>query len=361
MGEPPERRWRVPPALRSDPGEALEGSAVLDEVPFLKGTLLWLMLRDAMLFAAVDPNCRAGLFAPRAFDRRKAFGSLPTAPAADEYDPFAAMLDQPLRVRPAEVALACSRVALWAESQRALRTAVAFRQAAALLLPDSAAAALAVAEAASRAGQHARAYSWAGRAIALGRRSGERDVYVAAYLFLGRALVDDGRPADARRAFMKAARGARRYGVTGAGGAAREGLFRIAGAEGRDDLAARLGAAALRTHPRRSREWNTFALEFARWWLVRGDAARAWRLVLAVTTPRNGAEPGPEAWALLARVAVAVGRRDRFDDAWARAWSLLRTAPEGSVPPAVEADLAAAATALAMLRDTHQPPAGDAP
>jgi hypothetical protein len=143
--------------------------------------------------------------------------------------------------------------------------------------------------------------------------------------------------------------------VAGVTGPAREGMFRIARAEGRDDLAARFGAMALRAHPKGSRQWDAFVLEFARWFLSRGEARRAWRLVRVLTVPREGAEPGAEAWALLARVAVAVGKRERFDEAWARAWSLLRLCPEGCAPPSAEADLAAAAAALAMLPDAAPP------
>jgi tetratricopeptide (TPR) repeat protein len=340
------RRWTLAVPLLHDPGETLEGGAVLEEVSALHGALLWLALRDVVLLNAVEPGERESLFAPGAADRRRALGALPAGTGAEAGDSFTDLIAHPQTVHPAEVARACAHVAAWAEARGALRTALAFTQAAALLRPESAAAALAVGEAAAQAGQAPRAGSWIHRAIGLARRSGERDLYVRAYLVLGRMLSESGRPDAARVALTKAVRAARRFGVRNVAPQARHLLFRIARAEGRPDLADRFGKMALRTYPRDSAERTELAVEMARAYLERGAAARALPLLRMATRRRGAYATNVEALALFARAAAVAGDRAAFDDAWSRAWHLVRMSDEASVPPVVHADLTAAAEAV---------------
>ena len=44
------RRWRVPPALTYGDTDAFEGLSILDEITGDLGLVLWLSVRDAMLW-----------------------------------------------------------------------------------------------------------------------------------------------------------------------------------------------------------------------------------------------------------------------------------------------------------------------
>jgi tetratricopeptide (TPR) repeat protein len=358
----PARRWNIPPALLREPGETLEGTAILEEFSSLRGLLLWLAFRDVLLWAQADPEARGGLFAPGAAQCRRQLGSLLLDRHIDTTASPLAVIEHPATTQPGEVAEACVHIAGWAEAHGAPRTALAFTQAAALVQPESGAAALTTGEAAARAGQTVRARTWLRRAIAVARRSREGEVSARAYLTLSRLLREDGRRDEARANAYKAARAARRYGASHVRALAVHELSQLAREEGRDEQADRLAAIALRAYGRDDPGRPRVMIDVARSWVDRREPRRA--LPWLERALNSTSEPGPltEGLALLARVAAALGDRGEFEAAWSRAWHLIRHLPEGMVPEGVHEDLGVAAEALGdaeRLRRVEAPRAGE--
>jgi tetratricopeptide (TPR) repeat protein len=351
------RRWAVPPAIQREPGESLEGVFILDELPDGPGVLLWLALRDVLLWGEAESDQRPTLFAEGAAGRRRRLG--PPAEALHDAWSRLCLLLQPEGLRAADVRGACEQVAAWAAGTGALRTALVFTQAVARIQPESGAAALATGVAAARAGQLSRARTWYQRAIAVSRRSREWDAYTAALLELGRVLQAERRLGDARATLYKALRSVRRHGVPGARAEAMHRLSQVLRASGQPVTADRLGLHALRAYPRGSEPQTRLMMELGRAWVEAGDAERAIPLLRTACTRYGESREAAEGLALLARAWAVTGNRELFAEAWSRVWSIVRHLPDGTVPPRVNEDLGIAANALGdteRLRRIAAPP-----
>jgi tetratricopeptide (TPR) repeat protein len=347
---PPSRRWCIPPPLLREPNETLEGVHVLDEVPGDLGLVLWESLRDVTLWAAAEPAARTGLFrdgaAPVRFERIRA--ARPETGLELALTTVAALVADPAAALPTLLSTVCAEVARWAEGRGCATTALSYAQAAALARPDDPETALEVGRVALRHGRLLRAESWLRRSVGLARRAGAWAPYTRAYLGLGELLRLRGRAEDARRHLLKSVRAARRFGVSDVRGEAWHLLFLLARDAGENAQAERLAGYAVRAYGRNHPALPRLLLDLARLWVGRAEYVRALP-VLRRVAERQG-DPGgvAGALALLARAAAGAGNRPVFEEAWARAWAIIRHLEDPELPPAALVDLSRAA---AMLGD----------
>jgi hypothetical protein len=323
------RRWRLPSVAMRDPGEGLERVAVLEECEAELGVLLWRTVRDVELWAITPPARRAALFHADGGGRRvlrMEHAQVPP-PLAEPLTALLALLAAPGSADAAEVARCCLHVAAWAGGSRARETALAFAQAAALVLPRDAGAALQTGVCALGAGQRARAEVWLRRAAGLARRARDRGAYARAALALAQLRE---RAVDARRAargYRRAYRASRRAGLPEVRLGAARALLRLAAAAGDGKRARRWAVAAQRAY-RPGAPDAAVLLELARFWI---DAGRGERAVPALRR-LAGREP-------------ALGAADRLCAAAMRARAL------AALPDGAARSRAAAADAFSLLGD----------
>jgi tetratricopeptide (TPR) repeat protein len=362
----PSRRWCIPPALLREPHEALEGVHVLDEVPGELGLVLWESLRDVTLWAEAEPGVRTGLFrdgaAPVRFERIRA--AHPEMGLELALTTVAALVADPVAALPALLSTVCAEVARWAEERGCTTTALSFAQAAALARPDDAEAALEVGRVALRHGKLVRAESWFRRAVGLARRVGAWAAYTRAYLGLGELLWLRGRADDARRHLLKSVRAARRFGVADVRGEAWHLLFLLARDAGESTQAERLAGYAVRAYGRSHPALPRLLLDLARLWVGRAEYVRALPVLRRVAERQGDPAGVASALALLARAAAGAGNRAVFEEAWARAWAIVRHLEDPELPPSALVDLSRAAAMLGdwerMEQAVRRSRAGDA-
>jgi len=321
----PRRRWRwhVPPALVHG-NESLEGSELLEEFSGAAGLALWQSMRDATLWAgAREPEERAGLFHPGAYEQRlKQIEQAGLDAAIDApLRTLAAISRDPVAAREEEILSACRDIANWAEAQEKLGTAIAMAQAGALAAPTNAAAGFRVGQLARSRAEYARAESWFRRVIGLGRQAKDWGSYAEAFLGLGNLYLLRGNVPAARRFHIRGLRAARRHGLRDIVARAHHDLFVIAVDNATPAEALEHARAAFKaygaTHPR----LPVLAHDLAYFWMQRGRFAQA----LSVF---QGLHPHiVEPWermqntADLGRAAGGAGNRAVFDEAWDEFWS----------------------------------------
>lgn len=343
---PRARRWCVPPAVLREPTETLEGSLVLDEVGGPLAVLLWQALRDVVVWSAVAPAQREGLFAPEAPRLRRALQARAGIPQALEVPMaiLAALVADPRGATPDAVTLACGEVARWAEGRAARETTVWFAQAGALASPLDAAAALEVGNLAAVFGRHVRAESWVRRAIGLSRRSEDWETYGFAFIQLGSLHISRGDTPRGQRYLWRALRAARRHGVRDVRGGALHALFLQAASEGSHEVAERFARGAIRAYGRRHPVYPRLMHDVAAMLVAREAHGRAMPLLNRLLPFRRAPAEHAATLALLARAAAGLGDRRTFEHAWSRAWSLLELLEPQDPAPGILADLARAAS-----------------
>jgi hypothetical protein len=325
--KPPRNRcWCLPSAMRRAPGETLEGVRILYEHEGELGVLLWESARDVELWAETPPEARPGLFVPAGAAARRAHLArmeLPP-PLAAPLDTLTALLAEPGRTDVEVVSLCCMEVAAWARAGRALHTATAYAQAAALAAPPFPEAALLTGACALAAGQPERAETWLWRAVAVARRARDGGAYAAAYVLLGTLCEGRGQDERAGGYFLTAFRAGRRFAARVARRDAAHGLFRLARRRGDPAGAAQFALAAQRSYHRDQPGAAHLLLDLARFWTDQDEPARAGAAVRRLI-PRIGELSRTEGLtaAVLAARASAAESRDLSRQAEERAWALL--------------------------------------
>jgi hypothetical protein len=339
------RRWCIPPALLREPDELLEGAGVLAELPGEAGLALWQSLRDVTLWAAVEPERRAGLFAGDAAGARlRLLRAAEAEPALElALATLAALVGNPAAASAEIVTLVCLQVSRWAGERGKAATAVGFAQCAALATPDDPCAALEVGRAALRWGQGARAETWLRRTVGLARRARDWSAYAEAWVELARLHHRRGAGEASRRAYVRGVRAARRHGLVAVRGAGLHGLFLLAVEAGEPDEAERLARAAVRSYGRAHPAVPGLLLDLGRLWVGEERWERAVPLLQRLAAA-HGEERGA-ALALLARAAAGAGDRAGYQAAWSEAWSLAAREGDAAAGPLL-LELARAAAAL---------------
>lgn len=325
---PPEkrvrRRWRVPPALIYG-SEPLEGGSVLQELRGETGLLLWQALRDVTLWACTPPVERTGLFSPEAERRRVAeiLSVGPQAPLEEALGVITGMVGRPERTRAEQVALACRRIAQWAEAQGHLATALAFFQGAALACPGDAASAFKVGQIARKRAENARAESWFRRTIALARQAGDWSSYALAFLGLGTLYMQKGNFPIARKFYVRCLRAARRHCLKDTLGCANHDLMAISILSGSTEGVERYARAAFDAYGRGNQRLPRLAHDVAYFWITQGHFSRAIPVLRALVPHTRSASEQLILFSNLARAAGATGNRDLFDQGWDRALEII--------------------------------------
>jgi tetratricopeptide (TPR) repeat protein len=369
---------------------------VLHDLSGPLGTVAWKSLRSCLLWSLATDEDRPSLFDSGALRRRRAElrEVLGTGghPLAGPLEAMARVLGPADRVDPEELAAAASEVADWASAAGLPRTALEFRQAAALFLPDDPELALSVLRTARDHGSHSRAEAWFHRTVGLARRVRAWDTYVEAYVDHATMMGERGALPAARRSWMKAYRRANRQGFAPARARALQELFVLETYAGRRREADRFAREAALAMAPSNPALPLLGHDVAMAWLARGRFSAALRLLeslerrvsrglrAAVIGARAWAAgglgedagfedaraelerlpPGPEltdAWAGVARGALLLGRRSDARNALLRSGELSRAGsrdPEshgrfGGAPSleALEAELAAGAAGTA--------------
>jgi hypothetical protein len=131
------KRWCVDPALLRDPAfpEPFESAAILDEIRGDLGLLLWQLSRDVLLWGAVAPEKRLGLFRSAMLVQERLLASATDERLYSAVRELTELLRNGSRTRERQVVDCCHEVARWAAQSGFERTAIAFAQAAAMALP----------------------------------------------------------------------------------------------------------------------------------------------------------------------------------------------------------------------------------
>lgn len=336
--KPPSRRdprpARIPPPLTRG-NERFEGSSVLGEIDGELGILLWQSLRNVMLWTAIDPGKRKGLFSEGAAERRQE-RLLAVNVAETLRSPLAVLarlLTGPAGADRKRISAACQRIAEWAKSEENTATALAYMQAAALSSPD-ARLSYEVGLLARQRGEYPRAETWLRRAVFLGRQAGDWESYAQAFLGLGNLNMLRGNLSAAQRSYLRSYRVARRTSLRTVMGTALQHLFAIARERGQVERADDLVMAALKAYGKGHSRLPTFALEVADFWLDRGAFGSALAVLDAVAPHFRGSPEEPAIFVNSARAAAEIDDPARFEEAWSSAWEIISAAEpfDQSVP-----------------------------
>lgn len=320
----PRRRWRwhVPPALVHG-GESLEGVQVLDEVQGPLGLLLWETYRDVALWASVEPEERAGLFAAGSYEARMA--ALESAGADATLEPALRAAAEVLRETPTvdepEVTAACRKAAEWAESRGLLATAVTLATGAALASPADAGAAFRVGQIARERGENNRAETWFRRAVGLGRQARDWASYSEAFLGLGNLYKLRGNYPAARRFHIRGLRAARRHALRDIQARALHDLFCIAVETATPKEAQDLAVLAFRAYGPRHPRLPALSHDVAYFWMEQGRFAPAGEVFRAVLPHIAGPRERLLVAANAGRAAAGSGDRAAFEGAWETVWA----------------------------------------
>lgn len=321
---PASRRWCIPPALARDPvsPEVLEGEGILEELPAHSALLLWSLYRDTLLWASVPREHRQCVFRPGGVQGRRALiADSPLRGDAREaaHCLAALLLVTPEAAKPLDVSTACVTLAAWAESSGYGRTALLLAKAGSAASPDEAAYTLIPARIAERFGWRSHALPWLRRTIALARRQRDWESYAEAYLSVGHVAFAENRLDTALLNFGRAARVARRKGLSTVRAKALHGRFRVAAATGHDDAAAvQYGKAALRAyrkHPAVAALQHELAAVKMR---LEGASPAEATAFLTATHSADNLTPAKKIKGMIAAVRAAAARVDAalLADAW---------------------------------------------
>lgn len=236
------------PALLRDPAfpEPFESAAILDEIRGDLGLLLWQLSRDVLLWGAVAPEKRLGLFRSAVLMQERLLASATDERLYSAVRELTELLRNGSRTRERQVVDCCHEVARWAAQSGFERTAIAFAQAAAMALPADPALYVGAGRLLARFRCRTAAETWLRRALALGRRAGDWGSHADAWLELGWLHASRSETEPAGRAFMRALKVSKRKGVRRVRARAHYGMMRVLAAVADYEGAKRHGAIALR-------------------------------------------------------------------------------------------------------------------
>ncbi len=316
----PDRRWRIPP-LPVHASHSFAGAVVLDELSGPPGFALWQAFRDVQLWSQAPPKERSQLFAPGAAKARAV--PLDDTELRSHLRVLLGMVERPTSIREDVVAEACAAIARWAEPRGATATALAFAEAAASTCPEDASLAFGAGRLARRHAEYPRAETWFLRAAGLGRRSGDWESYVMAWVGMGRIQAQRGNFSRARKSLMRGLRVARRRELRQVEGQA---LHYLCTAETEaDNLAAAETWAkeVYRLYGPGHAYLPRVAHDLALIWSLQGFCTRAQAVFMALLP--HFRQPTDRLFVLsnIVRAAGGAGDREAFDEAWDAAWKLV--------------------------------------
>lgn len=314
-----ERRWRVLPPIPAG-GESLSGLGVLEEIPGELGGLLWRSLRTVLLWAETPPRKRGGLFLPGSEEARLAdlLCLFPESSIEAPLATLAEVLGAPGAVDARQVALACTRIAHWAQNRGARQTQWEFAHAAALACPADPRSALALGRAHRDRGAYRISEAWYKRAVVLARQTRDGDSYARGYIGLGKMWIARGSFPKAREALLKALRAAERdEELREVEGMAAHDLCAVGIECDSEEDVHEYAHAALTAYGQGHRLIPTLAHDIAFYWMKRGRFNEALTVFLSVV-PRMPRQQQLIGFGNTARAAGASGHQAAFVSAQKR-------------------------------------------
>ncbi|MDP9348271.1 MAG: hypothetical protein M3P24_03890 [Gemmatimonadota bacterium] len=312
------------PSLRLS--ERVRGSAILREHPPEYAQVLWESYRNVGDWAITDRVRRAELFGPGAAELRgrqlAAVASRVEKPVLAALETMRDLLASPGRMEPRVVARACRRLSAWAGERGAKVTQFYFAAAAGLCLSHDAKLAYQAGCLAREIAKWDAAEVWLEYAMAVARRRREREMQATAVLALGNTYYRQGIYEKAKEAQAAALVLAKRHRLREIEGKALHDLFTLFIVTNEHVKAEAFAGRALRAYGKEHPNVPGLAHDVAFYWLMRGRAARALR-VLEVLAPRlQFVAHRVQALASTGRAAGLCGRREVFERVWTEFWSI---------------------------------------
>jgi tetratricopeptide (TPR) repeat protein len=234
---------------------------------------------------------------------------------------FAALTTSPATADAGALVLACREVVAWAENRGLAETAIQFAEAAATIMPRSAALANLAGKTCRTWGRRGRAELWYDRAIGLSRRiPGKVGVrqYVRAHLGFATTLLEIEEHRTALGHIRTAALAAKRTGMRGKAAEAFHDALSLTLLDGQLAQAAIFARKAIKTYPFHHQRYPALGHDFALLLISRGLYSTA--LSILQSAVRRLPAPGEQlvAWGTLARSAAGAARPTRFEEAVAK-------------------------------------------
>lgn len=350
-------RRPVPPLPRSLvlPGGAVEGEAMLRELPSAVATLVWETFRHLRMWALTPPARRGELFRRGSQELRElfllhqTFDLDLTAPLAVLVRGMAPGED----VSPRDLSWACSCLSDWALGRDARGTALAYMELAALCAPENPGAAYVAGRLFRSYGEFRQAERWLQRARVVAWRVESWEVHALALIGLGNLHIQRGDFQAALQPLGKALRTARRHDLKEQEGMALHDLFVVAAQLGRaEEAQERAGdaLAAYRTVDEAHGSIPLLAHDVACAWMDAGEFSRALRVFQALLPHLQEPPEGLRLVGNLAHAAGASGNRDMLQWCWIETWPLVAKLKSEGV---LAASLLQLAYGAAGLSDWH--------
>lgn len=352
MSAPSPSRGDLPAPL-AVPGGGVAGAEVIAELPAEVALWVWNALRAVLLWAGEEAEGREGLFeteAMEAWEREL----LTTSFDAEVRCPLAVLareMTHAAEASPARVAWTCLCVADWALGKRAVGTALAFAEAAALSWPDHTRYAWTAGRLLRAHGRVRDADLWLRRAARLSADRGDWEGQARSLTALGNLYVHSGNYPRARDLHRQVLRVSQRHHLHDQEAMALHDLFVVATLTsdfgGADDYARRAFEAYGPHHPRTS----ALAYDVAYFWMQQADFSSALTVLLAMRGHFAGqADETVRVLGSIARAAGACGRADLFNEAYREGWALVPTIQGGRFPAPALVEMGEGALKLGQMK-----------
>jgi tetratricopeptide (TPR) repeat protein len=322
--------------------EVIDSDVVLREFPGPLGLLLWKTVRSTGLWSEAAEEERTAVFGKNAYRERQALIEAVAVPSeiGAQLRKAASVLRK--RAHATTVGAACRAIAGWAEAKGATGTALEFFQAAALALPLDAEAAYEAGRVARSRAEHQRAETWFRHAILRARRARNRYEFTRSYIGLGKVeLLRENHP-QAKRAFIRGLRAAKRFSIRPLISTACQELALLAMRTGSTTDAHRYTRAALDASDLDDSGLPCLVYEYGAFLLDTGHFREALRTITSL--PDAIVPPTERLRVAIATARAAAGARELrlFEDAWTTAERLLDDPAAVDAAPAAALNLARA-------------------
>jgi tetratricopeptide (TPR) repeat protein len=297
--------------------------SALRDVPEDLAVCLFRALRNVRMWAETDPEKRKSLFRFPSPGTLESLGyACMRAPQLIEaFGTFSSLLRDPGRVSAARIAEACTQVYEWAEARSLLQTGMHFAEAAAVVDPSHPTYAINAGWVCRRSVSYDRAATWYQRGYMLAvqlRRHDltlSREESIRALVEYGALLKDQGRDAEAKEYYCRAAKRAERTGRRRQAAVVHHYLLGLAAEVGSFEESHEYAQQAFDLYPRHDRQIPALAHDWA-FLLVR---FRHYTPAVALLELAVSRTYSPELqtlyWGTLARAMAGARRREGFDSA----------------------------------------------
>lgn len=309
------------------PGGGVAGAEIVRELSPEVALPVWQALRSVLMWAAEEPHARGGLFDARAMEDWEC-DLLQGTFDADLRFPLAVLVGELGRgadARSEPVARACLCVTEWALPRKAVSTALAFSEAAALAWPEHPRYAWMTGRLLRRYGRLPEAEQWVRRAVRVAIRIGDPEGHTRALNGLGNLFYEMGQYRRAAETQRQALRIARRHGLRERVGEILHDLIAATADSGDLDSAEEFARAALDAYGDSHGRIANLAYDTAFLWMKRGLFERALPVLMELAPHFDEPHERTQALASAARAAAACGNEDLFTSLCTEAAALAET------------------------------------